>query len=92
MNVILCKNKTAKYLAKYFHAACLSPTSKTLINSIKINQFFSWSGLYSDQIDKHLTLIIPKAKVNLNQNKQVLLSTKTLSDPQNEDTSDEIYP
>ena len=90
MNVILCKYKTAKYLAKYFHAACLSPLSKTLINFIKINHFVSWPGLSSDPIGKKLTLSIPTEKVHLNQEKQVLLSTKTVSNPQNDDTSDEL--
>ena len=92
MNVLLCKDKKAKYLAKCFHATCLSPTSKTLINSIKINNFVSWPGLSSDLIGEYLTLSIPTAKVQLNQEKQVLLSTKTLSNPQNENTSDDLHP
>ena len=90
MNFMLCNKKTAKDLAKYFHAACLSPVSKTLINSIKINHFVSRTGLSSDLIGNHLTLSIPTEKVHLNQEKQVLLSTKTVSNPQNDDTSDEL--
>ena len=43
-------------------------------------------------IQKRLPLSIPTAKGNLNQDKQGLQSTKTLSDPQNENTSDYLYP
>ena len=92
MNVILCKGRTAQYLAKYFHAACFSPTSKTLINAIKINHFVSWPGLTAYLVWNKLPLSIPTAKVNLKQEKQGLQSTKTLSETQNDDTSDNLYP
>ena len=68
------------------------PNIKILINDIKINHFVSWTGLTTDLIRKHLPLIIPTEKVNLNQEKQGLRLTKTLINPQNYDTSDEIYP
>ena len=92
MNIILRKDKIAQDLEKYFHAACFSPTSRPLINSIKINHFFSWPGLTSELIRKKLPLSIPTAKVHLNQEKQGLRSTKTLSDPQNKYTGDNLYP
>ena len=92
MNFILCKGKTVQYLARYFHATCFSPTSKTLINVIKINHFVSWPGLTSDPFVKHLPLIIPTAKGHLNIEIQILQSTKSSRDPQNDGTSDKLYP
>ena len=59
------------------------PNIKTLINPMKRNIFVSWPGLTADLIQKHLPLSIPTAKGYLNQEKQVLQSTKLLNDPQN---------
>ena len=53
MNVILYKDKTAQYLAKYFHATCFSPTPQALINAIKRNHVVSWPGLTADLIQKN---------------------------------------
>ena len=91
MNVILRKDKTGQYLAKYFHAACFSPTSRTLINAIKRNHFVSWTGLTSDLIRKYLPLSIQTRNIYLNQEKQGLRSTKALIDPQHDNTSDDLY-
>ena len=92
MNVILCKGRTAQYLAKYFHATCFFLELKTLINFIEINHFVSWPGLTSDPFVKHLPLIIPTAKGHLNIEIQILQSTKSSRDPQNDGTSDKLYP
>ena len=82
MNGILCKDKTAQYLAKYFDAAYFSPTLKTLINATKRNCFVFCPGSTADLIRKTSPLSIPTAKGHLNQDKKGLQSTKTLSNHQ----------
>ena len=103
MNVIIRKDKTAKDLAVYLHAACFSPTKHTFLQAIKRNHFLGWPGLTPTLIANHLPLTAATIQGHLRQEQQGLQSTQhstsafndvdlyPTSDLPNKKTHDVIY-
>ena len=104
LNIIIRKDKAAKDLALYLHAACFSPTTHTFLKAIKNNHFVGWPGLTLDLIKKHLPLTPATVKGHLKQETQGIQSTTKIiqepfqdidmypsSDTPNKKTHDVIY-
>ena len=78
-NVIIRKKQTKQELAKYLHAACLSPPVSTFTAAIAKNNFSSWPGLTTKLINRHLPKSILTYQGHLHKEKQGLQSTKSLN-------------
>ena len=87
MAVIVRKNKTKLDLAQFHHGSCSSPVRSTFICAINNNYFIKWPGLDKGIVIKHLPGEIATGKGHMNQEKQVLQSTKhaRLTTDQNSD-------
>ena len=80
LSVIIRKKQTHTDLARYLHAACLSPVSWTFATAIKKIFFKTWPGLTPELITKHLPPVIATTQGHLHQEHQNLHSTKQTSE------------
>ena len=50
------ETKLKQELTLFYHAACFSPTKRTVVDAIKRNAFASWPGLTVELVNKYLPI------------------------------------
>ena len=80
------KKLTKTDLVLYQHPLLVNPTSNALLKGIKQGFLATFPGLDEKTVTDHLPPLIDTSKVHLQQDRQVLQSTKLQTNPELEDT------
>jgi hypothetical protein len=75
---------TIKDVLSYLQGATYSPVKMTLIQAIKNGNFTSWSGLTTDNVNKHYERTTAQAKGHMAQTKRNTRSKKPKLTPEEE--------
>ena len=81
VSVVMRKSQTKQDLIKSHHGVFFSPVQSTLVKVIKNGHLITWPLLDENLVTKNLPPLLNTAKVNLQQERQHIQSTKPPPSP-----------